>query len=154
MASHTLDSSCSNYQLMTAFSKNEFEIASFLPVITAMFPAICLVIYTNFQVDLFAKAKERVQSLQFISSYNAIVKCLPFYSGILVTSLICSSVWFHLPLQIFELNEKTRKELQVYGDEMTLFLGITYTLTVLFAIATPILRLIMLKGYDITLTWS
>lgn len=125
------------------YSRLEFEIASTLPVITAVLATAILVTYTNLQVYLFAKAEERNHENQLFISYNAIVQCLPMYSCLLVTAVISSAVWFHLPVKIFGniANDDVLKNLQNYGEEMTLFLGVIYTLTALVAITWPIWQL-------------
>jgi len=68
----------------------------------------------------------------------------------LVTGVLSSAVWFHLPISTFgnqlaegrdeELKSALQK-LQSYGDEMTLFWCMTYTLIVVVVIAFPLWRL-------------
>lgn len=127
----------------SVFSRCEFEIASILPVISAVIATAILVTYTNLQVYRFLKAKERDREKQLYISYNSIVQCLPMYSCLLVTAVISSAVWFHLPVAIFanRADGDVLENLRNYGDEMTLFLGITYTLTALVAFAWPMWRL-------------
>lgn len=70
--------------------------------------------------------------------------------AVLTTSTVSSAVFLHLPQRIFD-NDQQRgfckpqdwalEKLQNYGDELTLFLGTIYTLTVLAAIAWPFWRL-------------
>lgn len=130
--------------MLPVFSKFEFGVASTLPAVAAVMAAASLVIYTSFQVHLFVNSGEHERGRQFSASYQSIMSCLPMYSCILVTSVISSAVWFHLPLKIFEnvlKDESALLTLRNYADEMTLFLGVTYTLIVLVAIAWPIWRL-------------
>ncbi|MCY3675336.1 MAG: hypothetical protein OXH65_05175 [Paracoccaceae bacterium] len=128
---------------LPVYSWWEFQIASTLPVITAAIATAILVIYTNLQVYRFVKAEERDRESQFTISYNSIVQCLPMFSCLLVTGLISSAFWYHLPVKIFGnvASNDVLTNLRNYGNAMTLFFGVVYTLTALVAIAWPIWQL-------------
>lgn len=130
---------------MPVFSYFDFQLASMAPVLAAVLAAGSLVAYTSLQVRLLATSVSEEYEEQYSVSYRSIMKCLPMYSCILVTAVISSGVWFHLPSKIFgsSLEERYTEAaaLQNYGNEMTLFLGVTYTLTALVAVAWPLWRL-------------
>ena len=128
----------------SVFSQFEFHVASTLPVVAAAVAVAFLVGYASLQVRLFGDSKEHEFDSRYSDSYRSIMECLPMCSCVLVTAVISSAVWFHLPIKIFGgalRDSAALQNLQNYGDEMTLFLGVTYTLTALVAIAWPIWRL-------------
>ena len=138
----------------------EFQIASTLPVIPAVVTTIALAAFTNAQVLRFGADKHGSTRLYF-ACHHMIMRCLPMASSLLVTGVISSAVWFHLPVVRFRSRllegsdkggengnqtlESALQKLQSYGDEMTLFWGVTYTLIVVVVIALPIWRLVREK---------
>ena len=132
----------------TIFSWPEFQIASTLPALTAVVAAIVLVAFANSQICLFVKECERGSC--YSTYFRSITQCfLPVYL-LLVTGVISSATWFHLPTNIYrnelgsEANEMQKyalQKLQHYGDEMTLFWGMMYTLIALVAVAWPVWQL-------------
>lgn len=128
------------------FSRCEFEAASMFPVLVAVVTVIILVAYMQLRIRLLIDFEDQEDDGRFSECFRSIMGCLPMCSCVLVTAVISSAVWFHLPVKIFGngINEHQRsalQKLQNYGDEMTLFLGMTYTLTALVVIAWPIWRL-------------
>ena len=124
----------------SVFSHFEFFAASTLPGVAAVVAAAALVAYSNLSIRLFVNSEEQERGSSFCASRRRIMQCLPMYSCVLVTAVISSAVWFHLPANIFG-DISGRAALRNYGHEMTLFLGVTYTLTTLVAVAWPIWRL-------------
>lgn len=125
------------------FSKCEFYIASILPAFMAIFAVASLVAYTSLQVRLFGDSAKEEHDSKFSASHEAVMKCIVMYSCILVTAVISSAVWLHLPLSMYVdvVREASVPSLRIYADEMTLFLGMTYTLTAFVAVAWPLWRL-------------
>lgn len=130
------------------FSSCEFWFASTLPVFTAVVSAIVLVAFSNAQIYLFTKECE-YSSCYFVYFRSITQHLLPVYP-LLVTGVISSATWFHLPVKIYrselgpeanEIQKSVLQKLQYYGDEMTLFWGMTYTLIALAAVTCPIWRL-------------
>lgn len=106
--------------------------------------------WANLQERLIGVAGEDRKDGFGASQRRSLMYCSLVLGAVLTTSTVSSAIFLHLPQRVFDSHQQRElcgwqdcalEELQNYADELTLFLGTIYTLTVLAAIAGPFWRL-------------
>ena len=141
---YNIDVSCTNEDVReSVFSWMQFVSASTLPLVFALFPSTLFVALTNAQIRWFVYVKEYERGRICYICHQSLMQCLPMLSSIWISSAILSSIWFHMPANIYNtlrksISEDILQKLQNYGDNMALLLGTIYTLIILIMVAWPI----------------